>query len=141
MPVADSCVDVVISNCVINLSPDKIIVFKEAFRVLKPGGRLMISDIVLLKELPDFIKNSIEAYIGCISGAAMKNEYIGAIQLAGFEKIRIIDETSFPIECMANDPSARAIIESLKIPFEKVKEIVSSVRSIKVYGVKPNGIT
>lgn len=120
---------------------DKGRVFKEAFRVLKPGGRLMISDIVLLKELPDFIRNSIEAYIGCISGATMKNKYIGAIQLAGFKKVRIIDETSFPIECMTNDPSARAIIESLKIPSEKVKEIASSVRSIKVYGVKPNGIT
>ncbi len=141
LPVADSCVDAVISNCVINLSPDKIAVFKEAFRVLKPGGRLMISDIVLLKELPDFIRNSIEAYIGCISGAAMKSEYIGAIQLAGFEKIRIIDETSFPVEYMANDPGVRVIEENLKITSEKVKEIASSVRSIKVCGVKPNGIT
>ncbi|NIX57463.1 MAG: methyltransferase domain-containing protein, partial [candidate division Zixibacteria bacterium] len=66
LPVADNSVDIVISNCVINLAPDKRKVFSEAFRVLKPGGRLMISDIVLLKELPDFIKDSIEAYIGCL---------------------------------------------------------------------------
>lgn len=138
LPVADNSVDVVISNCVINLSPDKRRVFKEAFRVLKPGGRLMISDIVLLKELPDFIKNSIEAYIGCLSGAIMKDEYTEAIKAAGFQKAKIIDENSFPIGCMANDPTAKALIENLKIPLQKVKEIASSVISIKVYGIKPN---
>ena len=138
LPVADSSVDVVISNCVINLSPDKRRVFAEAFRVLKPGGRLMVSDIVLLRELPDFIKNSIEAYIGCLSGAIMKDEYIDAIKAAGFEKVRIIDETPFPIECMANDPTAKAIVESLKIPPEEVKKVTNSVLSIKVHGVKPN---
>jgi len=141
LPVADSSVDVVISNCVINLTPDKRKVFTEAFRVLKPGGRLMVSDIVLLKELPDFIKNSIEAYIGCISGAITKDEYVGAIKAAGFQEVRIIDETSFPIECMANDPTARAIIENLEISLEKVEEVSSSVISIKAHGVKPNEIT
>ena len=69
LPVADSHVDVIISNCVINLSPDKPAVFNEAFRVLKPGGRLMVSDIVLLNELPAFIKSSVAAYVGCVSGA------------------------------------------------------------------------
>ncbi len=138
LPVADSSVGIVISNCVINLAPDKRRVFKEAFRVLKPGGRLMISDMVLLKELPDFIKSSIEAYIGCLSGALMRDEYIGAIEAAGFQEVRIVDETSFPIECMANDSTAKAIIENLKIPLEKVEEVASSVISIKVYGVKPN---
>ena len=138
LPAADNSVDVVISNCVINLSPDKRRVFMEAFRVLKPGGRLMISDIVLLKELPDFIKNSIEAYIGCLSGAIMRDEYIDTIKAAGFEEVRIIDETSFPIECMANDPTAKAIINNLKIPPETVKEVASSVISIKVHGVKPD---
>jgi SAM-dependent methyltransferase len=138
LPVADNSADVAISNCVINLVPDKRKVFKETFRVLKPGGRLMVSDIVLLKELPDFIKNSIEAYIGCLSGAIMRDEYIEAIKAAGFHDVRIIDEASFPIECMANDPTAKAIIENLKIPLEKMKGIASSVIIIKVYGVKPN---
>ena len=137
LPVADNYVDVVISNCVINLVPDKRRVFMEAYRVLKPGGRLMISDIVLLRELPDVIKNSIEAYIGCLSGAIMRDEYMGAIRAAGFQEVRIVDETSFPIECMANDQTAKAIIENSKIPLEKVKEVASSVISIKVYGVKP----
>ena len=136
LPVADNWVDVVISNCVINLAPDKGKVFTEAYRALKPGGRLMISDIVLLRELPDFIKDSIEAYIGCLSGAVMRDEYIGAIKAAGFQEIRIIDETPFPVECMANDPTAQAIIEELKIPPEKLKEVAGSVVSIKVYGVK-----
>ncbi len=138
LPVADNSVDIVISNCVINLSPDKRRVFMEAFRVLKPGGRLMVSDMVLLKELPDFIKNSIEAYIGCLSGAIMKDEYTEAMKAAGFQEVRIMDETSFPIECMANDPTAKALIENLKIPLEKVEEVASSVISIKVYGVKPS---
>ncbi len=138
LPAADNSVDIVISNCVINLAPDKSRVFKEAFRVLRPGGRLMISDIVLLKELPDFIKNSIEAYIGCISGAIKRDEYLGAMEAAGFREVRVIDETSFPIEYMANDPTAKAIIENLEIPPEEIKEVASSVASIKVYGVKPN---
>ena len=138
LPAADKSVDVIISNCVINLVPGKRKVFREAFRVLKPGGRLMISDIVLLKKLPDFIKSSIEAYVGCVSGAMQKDEYIRAIKAAGFEKVRIIDEVSFPIECMANDPTAKAIVENLKIPIEKAKEVANSVVSIKVYGVKPN---
>ena len=137
LPVADNSVDAVISNCVINLAPDKGRVFTEAFRVLKPGGRLMISDIVLLEELPDFIKNSIEAYIGCLSGAIMRDEYIGAIKAAGFQEVRIIDETSFPIECMANDPTAKAIMENLEIPPEEVREIASSVVSVRVHGIKP----
>jgi len=138
LPVADSSVDVIISNCVINLAPDKGKVFSEAFRVLKPGGRLMISDIVLLKELPDFIKSSIEAYIGCLSGAIMRDEYLAAIKAAGFQEVAVVDESSFPIECMANDPTARAIIESLEIPLAAVKEVAGSVASIKVYGIKPN---
>ncbi len=138
LPAADNLVDIVISNCVINLAPDKKRVFMEVFRVLKPGGRLMISDMVLLKELPDFIKNSIEAYIGCLSGAMMRDKYIDAIKAAGFQEVSIIDETSFPIECMANDPTAKTIIKNLKIPPEEIKEVAGSVTSIKVYGIKPN---
>ncbi|MAF85924.1 MAG: arsenite S-adenosylmethyltransferase [Dehalococcoidales bacterium] len=136
IPVADNSVDVVISNCVVNLAPDKGRVFKEAFRVLKPGGRLMVSDMVLLKELPDFIKSSVEACIGCLSGAIKTDEYIGAIKSAGFQEASIIDETSFPIDCIANDPTAKAIIKDFKIPPEAVKNVAGSVASIKVSAVK-----
>jgi arsenite methyltransferase len=138
LPVADSSVDVVISNCVINLSPEKRKVFTEAFRVLKPGGRLMISDIVLLKELPDVLKNSIEAYVGCLSGALLKDVYIRTIKAAGFQDVRIIDETSFSMEFIANDPTVKEVIENSKIPPENIKEAASSIVSIKVYGIKPN---
>jgi arsenite methyltransferase len=138
LPVADSSVDVVISNCVINLSPEKRRVFAETFRVLKPGGRLMISDIVLLKELPDFVKNSIEAYIGCVSGAMLKDEYMGALKETGFLDVKIIEETSFPMEFIVNNPAAKEVIQNSKIPSEKVKEVASSIMSIKVYGIKPS---
>jgi arsenite methyltransferase len=138
LPAADHSVDAVISNCVINLSVEKRRVFTEAFRVLKPGGRLMISDIVLLKELPDFLKNSIEAYVGCLSGALLKDEYVRTIRAAGFQDVRIIDETSFPMEFIVNDPTTKEVIENSKIPPEKVREVASSIMSIKVYGIKPN---
>ena len=136
LPVADNYVDAVISNCVINLSPDKKRVFEEAFRVLKPGGRLMVSDIVLLKVLPDSIKNSVEAYIGCLSGAIMKDEYVKTIKAAGFQDVRIIDEISFPVKFMVNDPTAKAVIDDFKISHEDVKAITDSVVSIKVSALK-----
>jgi arsenite methyltransferase len=137
LPVGDNSIDVVISNCVINLVPDKNRVFRETFRVLKPGGRIMISDMVLLKELPDAVKNSVEAYIGCLSGAIMKDEYIGGIQAAGFQEVEISDETSFSLDCMANDPTAQAIIGNLDLSPEEMEKAASSVASIKVYGLKP----
>ena len=101
LPVADSSVDAVISNCVINLSPDKGRVFREAYRALKPGGRVMVSDIVLLKELPDDIKSSVEAYTGCIAGASLKEEYLAAIASAGFVDVEIVSEVSLSREEMA----------------------------------------
>lgn len=137
LPAADNSVDVLISNCVINLSPDKARVFKEAFRVLKFGGRLMVSDIVLLKELPDFIMNSIAAYVGCISGALMKDEYIEVIRKAGFHAVKVVDETAFPIDCIVNDPTAKVIIDKMNLPEDKIKDTANSVISIKVQGIKP----
>lgn len=136
LPVADSSVDVIISNCVINLSPDKARVFAEAFRVLKPGGRLMVSDIVVLQELPEAIKNSVQAYIGCLSGAVMKAEYLRLIKKAGFKDVSIIEETYFPIDCMANDPTAKVIMKDMNITPEKLREATDAVASIKVKGVK-----
>ena len=137
MPTADNSVDVVISNCVINLSPDKKRVFGEAFRVLKPGGRLMVSDIVLLKELPDFMKSSIAAYVGCISGAMMKDRYIKTIRETGFQEVKVIDEAVFPVEYITNDPTAKAIINKMNLSEDKVKDTANSVVSIKVQGIKP----
>ncbi len=136
LPAADNSADVVISNCVINLAPDKSRVFKEAFRVLKPGGRLMISDIVLIKELPESIRDSIDAYIGCVAGAMMKDEYLKTIKNAGFNDLQVLDETKFPIEFLSNDPIGKDIIEKLKMSIAELREIGESFVSIRVQGEK-----
>jgi arsenite methyltransferase len=137
LPAADNSVDAVISNCVINLVPNKDRVFAETFRVLRPGGRIMISDIVLLKELPDSIRNSVEAYIGCLSGAIMKGKYVEAIEAAGFRDVKIIDETPFPVDLMANDPTGKTIIEDSEISAADLKDMANSVVSVKVNAIKP----
>jgi SAM-dependent methyltransferase len=137
LPAADNAVDVIISNCVINLSPDKRRVFKEAFRVLKPSGRIMVSDIVLLKELPDIIRNSVQAYVGCIAGAMLKDKYLGVIEAAGFQDVRVIDETAFPTDAIANDPKAQAVIKKARIPRAKIEAAANSVLSVKVRAIKP----
>ena len=137
LPVADNSVDVIISNCVINLSPDKKRVFSEALRVLKPCGRLMVSDIVLLKELPDFIRDSIAAYVGCVAGAMMKGDYLAAIRGAGFEPVEVVDETFFPVDGLVNDPMAKAVIDKMAITADDIRDAGNSVASIKVRGVKP----
>jgi len=137
LPVADNTVDVVISNCVINLSPDKKRVFEEAFRVLKPNGRLMVSDIVLLKKLPEVIRKNVQAYIGCLSGAEMKDVYLKTIKNSGFRDVRVVEEDFFPVENMANDPTAQAIIKTKKVPVEELKNIAHTVASVKVSAFKP----
>lgn len=137
LPVADNTADVIISNCVINLSPNKGRAFKEACRVLKPGGRLMVSDIVLLKELPEAIRKSVRAYIGCVSGAMIKSEYVKLIEDAGFNNVKIVEETIFPIDYITEDAEAKAMIRKAKIPAQKLKQLSSSIASIKVQGTKP----
>jgi SAM-dependent methyltransferase len=137
LPVADGSVDVVISNCVINLSPNKKRVFEEAFRVLRPNGRLMVSDIVLLKKLPESIRKNVQAYIGCLSGAEMKDKYLQTIRDAGFQGVKVVEENCFPVEDMANDPTAQAIAKTSKITADEVDRIANTVSSIRVSGVKP----
>jgi SAM-dependent methyltransferase len=137
LPVPDGSVDIVLSNCVINLSPDKAGVFREAFRVLKPGGRLMISDIVLLKPLPEAVLKSVGAYLACVSGAILKNEYLGAIQEAGFEELAIMEEIPAPVDLIQNDPLGKTLLEDLGLGPENIKEGVGSVVSIKVRAFKP----
>lgn len=136
LPVADNSVDVIISNCVINLSQDKPKVFKEAFRVLRPGGRLMVSDIVLLGDLPQEILNSVEAYVGCIAGASKKGDYLEAIKAAGFAEVKVLDETVFPTDCMASDPTVKAVIQEAHITPTQVEKVASSIMSIKVSALK-----
>jgi arsenite methyltransferase len=137
LPVADNTADVIISNCVINLSPDKERVFREAYRVIKHGGRLMISDITLLKPLPDVIRKSVEAYVGCLAGAIMKDKYLELIERAGFVKVKVIEETHFPVELMLNDPTAKALIKKANASKESLKDVAYTVVSVKVSATKP----
>ena len=137
LPVADNHVDAIISNCVINLSPDKDKVFQEAFRVLKPGGRLMVSDIVLTSELPDSIKNSIAAYIGCVAGASIQDEYLKAVKAAGFKQVSIVDETSFSASYAPGDPIVQTLADDAGISKADLKTLGSSIKSIKVHAIKP----
>jgi SAM-dependent methyltransferase len=137
LPLEPESVDVIISNCVVNLSPDKKKVFQEAFRVLKPGGRLMISDLVLLKDLPESVKESVQAYTGCIAGALRKKHYIKLIQDAGFEQIDIQGEESFSLGLEPEDALAEAIAKETEIPIERLGEIARSVVSIKIGALKP----
>jgi SAM-dependent methyltransferase len=95
LPVDDESVDAIISNCVINLSPEKERVFNEAHRVLRSGGRLMISDIVLEKPLPEAVTASLDAYLGCVAGASLRTEYVDLIREAGFSHVEITAERNF----------------------------------------------
>jgi arsenite methyltransferase len=137
LPVADNQVDAVISNCVINLVPDKKRAFKEAFRVLKPGGRLMVSDIVLLKKLPESVRKSVAAYTACVSGALLKDDYIKAVKSAGFTQVAVVDESRYPLDLIEDDSLACDCVGELDIPKADLKRTADSIASIKVYGVKP----
>jgi SAM-dependent methyltransferase len=100
LPIDNNSIDVIISNCVINLSPNKLKTFKEAFRVLRPNGRLLVSDMVTNGNLPKEIKKSMDAWSGCIAGALEKNKYLNTIKKAGFKNIEIIGERSISEEGM-----------------------------------------
>jgi arsenite methyltransferase len=124
LPVADASVDLVISNCVINLSPDKEAVFAEAFRVLKPGGRMVVSDLVLKQPLPDDVRHSVEAYVGCVAGAALHRDYLAMIRRAGFASVRTVEERSYGEAELFGG-------------YEWLREAAKAVVSAKVRAVKP----
>jgi arsenite methyltransferase len=136
LPVANSSVDVVISNCVINLAPNKKRVFEEAFRVLTPKGRLMVSDIVLLKKLPESIRKNVEAYSSCIAGAEIKDKYLDLIGKAGFVEVRVLQQKTYPVDFIISEPEATEAIHQLGLTQEEVKDVANSIVSITVSAVK-----
>jgi arsenite methyltransferase len=136
LPVADNSIDVVISNCVINLSVDKAQVFREIYRVLKPGGRMMVSDIVLTKELPGHVRESVAAYTSCIAGAITRQEYVTAIRAAGFAKVDIMAETGVPIDLWADYPVPINPESEERLSKELIKDVLGRVISAKVYAEK-----
>ena len=125
LPVADDSVDLIISNCVVNLSTDKGQTFREAHRVLKPGGRVTISDIVLLQALPAALRENLLAYAGCASGALLKEDYLRTIEEAGFEDIEITREQTFGSEVVAS-----------VVAEEYQDQVAASLQSITVYAAK-----
>jgi SAM-dependent methyltransferase len=113
LPVEDASVDVVISNCVINLSPDKPQVFREVFRVLKPGGRVIVSDIVLNRPLPELVRSSVNLYTACIVGALRREEYLDAIRRAGFASVEILSDHAYTAKQIGGDPITAEVGASL----------------------------
>jgi arsenite methyltransferase len=127
LPVADNHADKLISNCVINLSPDMQRVFCEAFRILKPGGTLYVTDIVLVEDLPAEVRESVTLYVGCIAGALLKDDYLKLLEKAGFTGISLLRESPLPYEA----------VERTGVPLEQAQKACDSARSIMVCAEKP----
>jgi len=136
LPLEDESVDAIISNCVINLSPEKDKVYREVYRVLRPGGRVMVSDVVLDRPLPPEVAQSIDAYIGCVGGAVVRSEYLATIEKAGFQDVRVESEASFGTAVSLEDPIVRDTMKSLSLTPERVHEILESVKSVHIFAVK-----
>ena len=135
LPVEDKSVDVVISNCVINLVPDKAAVYREVARVLRPGGRVIISDIVLERPLPDCIASSVAAYTGCVAGAALREDYLQTVRSSGLVDVKVVSDKNF------GELAATMIPEDLREQAAKlgidVKEVGATVRSLTISALKP----
>jgi len=138
IPLEDSLADCIISNCVINLAEDKQKVFNESFRILKPGGRLMVSDMVLLSELPEHISKSAQMYAGCIAGALVKDDYLNKIKNAGFNSVDIVKEDPVKLlDYIGSDKILADIIQNM--PQAEIDKIDTAVVSIKVSAKKGGG--
>jgi SAM-dependent methyltransferase len=136
LPIEDESVDAIISNCVINLSPEKQRVYDEAYRVLRPGGRLMISDVVLEHELPELVLQSIDAYIGCIGGASLRASYLETIRKAGFVDVRVEKESSFGDAIPFDDPTIVEAMGRLGITREQARAYGDAVTSLHIFARK-----
>jgi SAM-dependent methyltransferase len=123
LPLADASVDVVISNCVINLSPEKPQVFQEVLRVLKPGGRMLVSDLVLTRPLAPEQQRSIDCYVGCVAGASQKQEYLDLMTSAGFDQVTVVGENLYAVGLESTPADER-------VPYD-------AVASVKVRAIKP----
>ena len=139
VPLPDSSVDVIISNCVVNLSPDKDRVLSEAFRVLRPGGRIAISDIVVRGEIPDALRSDLEAWSGCIAGALSDAEYISKLHRAGFGQVDIETTRTYSLDSMCGDAEGSGCWRSLAdLSREEQEQVVSQFTSSFVRARKPS---
>jgi len=137
LPVADESVDAIISNCVVNLVPNKAQVFADAFRVLKPGGRISLSDIVLLGEVPVSLRDSVEAYVACLSGAILKDEYLRLIEEAGFTDVRVVEARSFELGDVVAEDLVDQFVEQSDATRDELAAAAAMFESVKVQGSKP----
>jgi arsenite methyltransferase len=133
MPLPNESVDAIISNCVINLSPDKDAVFQEAYRVLRPGGRMTVSDIVIDGELPQAIRGRLDAWAGCLAGALDEAVYLGKMETAGFQNVEILSRDYAEIE-VAEGEELRGLLETSGL---QSADLEQKVASIKVKALKP----
>jgi len=134
--VESGTVDAITSNCVINLVPDKAVVFKEIARILKPGGRLVISDIILDKPLPPEIEKDIYAYVGCISGAAMRGKYFAMIEEAGLGEIEVLKDIDYGAVVIDHArPEAERLAKKAGVSVDSLR---GSVRSLTFRARKPD---
>ncbi len=137
IPLPDNTVDVIISNCVINLSGDKDRVLREAFRVLKPGGRFAVSDVVVEGEMPAALRKDIEAFVGCVAGALEKDEYIQKLQRAGFSNITMQSTRRYTLK---DAEAAGCCLPSVELPTDQEKSVLDGrVMSAFVRAVKGGG--
>jgi arsenite methyltransferase len=136
LPIEDESVDVILSNCVINLSPEKHKVYAEAYRVLRPGGRVMVSDVVLERALPDTVLQSIDAYMGCVGGASLREPYLQTIRDAGFREVRIEREACFGDTIDLDDPVIQEMMGRLHIDRQQAREYGRSVTSLHIFARK-----
>jgi arsenite methyltransferase len=133
IPLPDNSVDVVISNCVINLSADKDRVLRETFRVLKPGGRFAVSDVVVRGEVPEEVRRSMEMWVGCIAGALHEHEYIGKLAQAGFDGIEIEATRIYSID------DARQFLTGEGIDVDAIaRQVENKFMSAFIRAVKPS---
>lgn len=136
LPVEDATADAVISNCVINLTTDKARAFREAYRALKPGGRLMVSDLVLLKPLPEVIRKDLDAYAACVAGALLKEDYLDAIRAAGFQGIEVVGESAYDL----GEPELAQVAEDLTEGNVHITDLWAAskcVVSVQIQATKP----
>lgn len=132
LPVADASVDVILSNCVVNLTTDKAQAFREAFRVLKPGGRLQVSDLVLARPLPPALREDLDAYAACVSGALLKADYLEAIQAAGFAQVAVVGESRYGLAELSPELMEVARERYPDLTPAELEDIASSVLSVQV---------
>ncbi len=128
LPVEDRSVDAVTSNCVINLVPDKAAVFREIARVLKPGGRVVVSDIVLERPLPEAVAKDVLAWVGCVAGAVLRREYFRMVEAAGLGRVSVVKEEDYAESLARIDPAqAQGLLARWGVTSESLRGVVMSV--------------